>query len=774
MSKERVLAGMPAFLMLLLSFPAFAQNFSITGTVKDADAIISGVSISLHHTQSGVRQTTTNEEGKYQFDGLAVGQYRLSFTHSGFDPVERTIALAGDPSQSSVVDIVMTPGGVSSSVEVTDLAGKATASRMEIPDTEMPVQVSSVTRETLELQGVNDLMTALRNTSGVSARQNYGVYEYYTMRGFSGSAVLLVDGMRIEGNRPMTQLNNVEQVDVLKGPSSILYGGQALGGAINIIRKKPQATPAFDLSYRVGRFGLNQVGGSATGSIFGSNRFLYRIDSMFEDNEGWRKAGARRFNVSPTLTWLISEKARITFFQGLTRDNYRLDNGVPKQLYDLPGFDLSTRFTTKQDFTYNKEWQNQIFFNYNVTNRIELRNSFFYNRKSDEMFQTLGLTYVPELGQVNRTSLYYDHNRRPIQNQMDMLAHFDLLGMRHNILVGHEYQDFYSFTNRSAGRGGALPPISWPGLVDPYIYNPNFPKTSTDFATLTNNAFFWQDHIRVTKRLSFNVGGRFNDYKRSAYTYTVATDSRGADAKRHSTAYTYRAGAVYALRDNQQIYFNSSSSFSPINTIPTDGREFLPEMGRSYEVGHRWQPFGGRFKLSTAAYQMTRRNTLINLGGGVYDQAGQQSSKGIEMDANGNLGKGFRLVANYGWTQPVFDNYLVSNGTVDRSGRQPTFVPRHTGNTWITRQWNSGFHASVGARYMGRVWLNDVNDIPLGGWTTFSGAFGFRRGRYDWSVNAENLLNRERYVASAFGTAGSQVYPGSPINIFSTLRLRFR
>jgi len=105
----------------------------------------------------------------------------------------------------------------------------------------------------IQMQEVNDMVNALRNVSGVSAQRWYGMYEYYKVRGFNIADVILVDGMRLEGNRINTQLNNVEQVDVLKGPSSFLYGGQALSGPINVVRKKPQGTRVCDFFYRVGR-----------------------------------------------------------------------------------------------------------------------------------------------------------------------------------------------------------------------------------------------------------------------------------------------------------------------------------------------------------------------------------------------------------------------------------------------------------------------------------------------------------------------------------------
>src|SRR5258707_15621814 len=114
------------------------------------------------------------------------------------------------------------------------------------------------------------------------------MFQYYTIRGFrsGGSAdlrgdVVLADGVRVLGNRINTQLNSVERIDVLKGPSSILYGGQFLSGAINIIRKKPQAPRVYDLFYRGGRFNSHQVGTRATGEDFYPTRLLYLVGASY-------------------------------------------------------------------------------------------------------------------------------------------------------------------------------------------------------------------------------------------------------------------------------------------------------------------------------------------------------------------------------------------------------------------------------------------------------------------------------------------------------------
>jgi outer membrane receptor protein involved in Fe transport len=378
---------------------------------------------------------------------------------------------------------------------------------------------------------------------------------------------------------------------------------------------------------------------------------------------------------------------------------------------------------------------------------------------------------------VNRTALFFDHHRRPVLNQTDVLGHFRALNMKHTIVAGWEYQDYYNFTDRSASRSVNLPPILLTNPVDTYNRVPDFPISRRDYFSNKINAFFWQDFIELTKRIRLNVGGRFDDFGRIArndpWANNAAT-SRGAETRRNQQAYTYRAGLTYLLAENHQVYFSSSSSFQPVTNIPADGRELDPETGRSFEVGHRIQAFGGRFKVDTALYQLKRQNVVIALPNNNFEQAGQQSSKGLDMDINGQIGKGIRLIANYGYTLPRFDNFYASNRTVNLSGNRPRFTQRHATNLWLTKTWNSGFTASAGSRYLSSMFVDNANtqNYKLGGWTTFSGAVSYRRGFYQIGLNADNLFNKERYFVA--GIYDSQVYPGTPINVSATLRFWFR
>lgn len=335
-----------AFLLsstLLLS----AQDIALSGRVLDANKLpIDSATLSL--TRPGVKPiyVQSSSDGRYTFTKAPAGASTLRILKPGFAELQQVIQVR---SSINSLDFILSLAEVSTTVTVEDVAGKTTATRMDVPNLEVPIQVTSVSSQLLEQRGTNDLISALQNVSGVSATRWFGMYEYYTIRGFNIADVQLVDGMRLEGNRINTQLNNVEQIDVLKGPSSILFGGQALGGAINIIRKKPAANRAYDAFYSGGRFNTNQVGLGATGPVGNWQRLLYRADFSFENSDGWRDAAAKRINVSPSLTYLFSDKARVTLHQAFNRDRFATDAGIPIGVAAIQGFPLDFRFNTRQD-----------------------------------------------------------------------------------------------------------------------------------------------------------------------------------------------------------------------------------------------------------------------------------------------------------------------------------------------------------------------------------------------------------------------------------------
>jgi len=266
-----------------------------------------------------------------------------------------------------------------------------------------------------------------------------------------------VDGMTLTGNRSNTQLNDIEEVQVFKGPNSVLYGGSASGqgGMINVIRKKPSGLRANEIQYRLGRWGLQQVSGASTGSVFHMERLLYRVDASYAHSDGWRQAGAKRFTVGPKLTWLIGPRMSLSTTQTFTRDRFNMDAAIPFALLGREEFPFDRRLNPPGDFQLSRDWQNKVDFLWNITNRLTIKNTFFKRVNRDQYLNAETLTYVAASDQVTRGLLYFQHNRRPLQDITEITGDYTILGMRHRVMARYDFSDQYNFTNRTGPTPGS-------------------------------------------------------------------------------------------------------------------------------------------------------------------------------------------------------------------------------------------------------------------------------------------------------------------------------
>ncbi|MET0214449.1 MAG: TonB-dependent receptor, partial [Vicinamibacterales bacterium] len=228
---------------------AGAQKASIVVRATDSDrGVVVGAPVVLI-LPSGEQQTgIIRNDGTFAFEALATGEYRLEIAAPGFSLFTETVALSGD---TRTVDAALTIAPFQEDVKVQAVATVPTIGRINSPLRDQPLTVSTLTADYLQSRAINDLVTALQHVASVAAYNQYGVYQYFSFRGFSDS-VQMVDGIRNEGNRVSTQLANVDRLEVLKGPASVLYGGDAIGAAVNLVLKKPQAEPTYDFSATAG------------------------------------------------------------------------------------------------------------------------------------------------------------------------------------------------------------------------------------------------------------------------------------------------------------------------------------------------------------------------------------------------------------------------------------------------------------------------------------------------------------------------------------------
>ena len=438
--------------------------------------------------------------------------------------------------------------------------------------------------------------------------------------------------------------------------------------------------------------------------MFNLPRLLYRFDTAFQHADGWRQAGADRFNATPALTWVASDAVRVAVhFESFSRDKFKLDGHPYLLLNSLPNYPLDRRFNPSTDFELARDWQNQVVVHANLTPRFQFRNTFFNRIGRDQYLDAETLGYNATTNILTRGELYFQHNRRPISNRADLLGDFKTGQLRHRFMVGHAFDNQYNYSNRTGSAPGTsnsgllpIPSVNVldfvnDGFVDPAPTYTNFPRTRVDHSTSRINGGYRQDQVDVTSRLRVNVAGRFDHYDRNAHNDTWNNDvfvSEGPVTLGTQNKYSDRYGAVYALNDAHWLYAASATQFSPNFQIPADGSSLEPTTARSFEVGHKFETARGRLTASTAFRRVVEKNKVISLGAGLFSQAGQASTRALDFDLEGQAGHGVRTVLSYGYADALYDDFR--SGNTNLSGKQQQLGPRHTARVWGTRSFRVG------------------------------------------------------------------------------------
>ncbi len=404
----------------------------------------------------------------------------------------------------------------------------------------------------------------------------------------------------------------------------------------------------------------------------------------------------------------------------------------------------------------------------------------------------------PQTNVVTRGILYYQHNRRPIQEITDVTGDYHFWGMRHRFLARYEYSDQYNYTYRTGNAPGTsnslalpLPPVQ----VDQFIAGTfvdtapvysNFPITRVDYSDNRFHTVTVQDQITPVKWLALNlaISHPFFDRRARNDNYDNGTFlSRGVETHlANNNKNNYRAGAVLLPKERWpvcirglQFYFSYNSSFNPVTSVPADGSQLNPVINKSWEVGSRWKGLHNRFEVMTAARRIQDENRVVTISPGVFQQVGKATTYNMDFDAKGDVGNGFWITANYSFADSLIDRFQANGMPQTNGGKQFPHAPKHISRIWVTRSFKFGedtrLNVSLGGRYQRHYFTNTANTTIVPSLTTFDGAITLTRKRYDIGVNFSNLLNAERYFDSVIN--GSQLYAGQPISATLTTRYRF-
>ena len=629
---------------------------------------------------------------------------------------------------------------------------------------ETPQAVTVVGAEQINtLKATQSILEATRYTPGILS-ETFGPNprsDFFLIRGFNAEqSGLYLNGLQLFSTAFATfKLDpfSLERIEVLRGPSSVLYGGSNPGGLLNAVSKRPTGQPFGYVEYGVNNFG-NQYGafdfeGPTAVNQYGA--FSARLTGVIRGGGTQTNfVGDDRISISPTFTWQTND-TKFTFLGNYQRDSANSQNFLPYEgtvrraafgriPTDLfagdPNLDTFKRQQTLTGYEFEHRFADNLIF----------RQNFRYSTVSIDYEQLFPFGYVgpvtPFSAPLGRGDFIAPQNARilTIDNQVE--TRFDTGPLSHRVLMGADFKRY--FIHDIQGFGGA-PSID---VVNPVYFLPlNSTSARYRAAKVTQEQFglYVQDQIKFDK-FTLVLSGREDIVNTRTFDQlTPGNSNHGGDS-----AFSGRAGLIYTSDIGLAPYLSYSRSFVPqVGNIGSTTTPLAPEFGEQYEAGIKYQPFGNLGYIGASVFDLTRQNVVSSSPTNplLTTQTGAVRSRGFELEAVANLTEGLKVIAAYtayGFeTTRTLDPTLLKKTLVNVPERFGSLFLDYT----IPTGTFAGFGFGAGVRYVGHSFADAINTLKVPDRTVGDFTVHFERAGWRAAFNVNNFTD-ERYVSGCAGT----------------------
>lgn len=651
-----------------------------------------------------------------------------------------------------------------------------TATKSDAPWLETPVSVQVVTRDLMDDTQTVRLKDAVQYVSGVIAYNPAGSFDYdnFVIRGFYDYYLTSIYRNGLQTRRAAFESINVERVEILKGPASVLYGRTEPGGIVNRVIKQPLDTFHGEIAQQIGSFDHYRTTLDLGGPIDEGKRWKYRLSAAYLDADAFYDINhQRREFVAPALSWRLGPDTEIQFNGEYKQDKQRYYDGVPI----VDGRPAPIPITTFLGFGGDNEFETlknavgELSFTHRVDPDWTVRGRY-HHQWYDYLFNTY---FSAGLQADNRTltrGTYYAPYDKTHVDQSNLELGGRLEG--HRLLVGF---DWHRYRNK-----GATYCCDTPGpnaTVD--IYHPTYGPYPDPASIAPNNyssgderwyGLYLQDQIDIGGRWHLLLGGR-QDWASKRNGSSASDFASQTYSELSEQQFSPRVGALVDIRQGLAAYASYSESFGVANGRGFDGAVLSPEAAQQEEIGLKLD--AGGLTASLALYNLTKQHLSApdpdHFGFNVA--AGEARSRGVEMDVSAQLARHVNLIASYSYT----DAALTRDSSLGAKGNRLIAAPRHMGSLWakydLTAGGKTGLSLSAGLYAASRREVDYAGTAQLPGYLRTDAGLAYRvqdAGRI-WTVqlNANNLLDRRYYEAGGYGPAG--VFPGASRTLLGLLKL---
>jgi iron complex outermembrane receptor protein len=663
-----------------------------------------------------------------------------------------------------------------------------TATKTDTPLIETPQSVSVVTSDQMTAQGARSVAEALRYTASVLPELQGGSTAgapYLYSRGFTLEQFL--DGTRMPSDTsfgyaiPNFDPYGLERIDVLHGPSSVLYGQANPGGIANLVSKRPTTEPVHEVFASTGSHGLAEFGFDLGGALTQDGKLSYRLTG-FGSGSRTEVNGTKqsRIFIAPAVTWKPDESTTLTILAKYQRDpNVGYYNYVPAlgSILANPNGQISSHLNVGDpDFDHHTRTQYSLGyeFEHRFNQTWTVRQNLRYTVVSDDLANVFPYPNGFASGStttINRYSFTNDETAKFFTVDNQAQAKFSTGALNHTALFGFDFQRI--IFNQTVGSNFVEPGLN---LFNPvYLPITGTTATSDDMIRMKQFGLYAQDQIAYGK-WRFLIGVR-QDWAQQEDNNPI----QGYNLAQSQHAFTWRTGVVYLFDSGIAPYASYSKSFQPQLGVTYGGSQLTPTTAEQYEIGVKYQPRGFNSFITASLFDLRERNvsSADPEHSGYNVQIGQVRARGLELEGQASLNDNLNITASYTYlnsvnTESNLTATTLSGTSVSLQNLTPYGIPRHVASAWLDYTLHAGTFRGLGfgggVRYIGATY-DQTNTLHVGSRTLVDAAIHYDTGTH-WlfSLNGTNLFNRT-YVAScqSYGIC----HFGDGVEVLATARYRW-
>lgn len=707
------------------------------------------------------------------------------------DGPARKDASAPAPVAASAANAASTPVATLPTVKINSSAVRtefrsetsSVGAKVETAQRDIAQSVTVINQALMQSQGATSFQDSLRNAPGITIGGAEGgqIGNNINLRGFSAQNDIYLDGFR-DRNQYYRDTFDLESIDVLYGPSSMLFGRGSTGGVINQVSKEPTRKAAAEISTTLGTDNRYRTTADVNHAL--SETAALRVDAFGQSIGSTRDEMKNKdYGIAPSVRFGIGTPTEVTI-SALIQHNYDMpDYGVQS----LNGHAFAPSMHTYYGLTDDRTIQDvqslrarvdhKISDSLSVSNQTQISHSMTDARETAARAVLTGpLASSTALSNGNFTALpvqdlyvqLQSHDRviqnRTLSNDTMVRYHFNTGPLGHDVIAGTEI-GYETYSNQAYTRNN-LPIVS---LITPaYTSTPsNVTQPIGNYAQsgATSVAAYVNDTISIGQHWKAIAGLRWDRFQ--------AHISNTINAPGYTSQTNYftsvRAGAIYQPTDWQSYYVSYGTSFDPsleALTVTNFTQNLAPEHTKSYEVGGKWDLLGGNLSVTSALFQQEMDNARTQVSSSEYTLDGDIRVRGFQAGVTGHLLPDWQVFAGYSYM-----NATILRARDGTQGHTPANTPRNTLTLWSTYQFTPHWEIGGGPTYMSARYAANTNYVQVGGYTRWDAMAAYHEKKWDVRLNLLNLTNKFYYDALIQSDGGRSV-PGVGRTLLATFEYR--